>query len=67
MSEGGYGLPVLEIKVTETDFQGSEEKTLPIPESLVVLAYHRVPVVGDLRQAHGACFQPGQVAQYVGD
>ena len=67
MSEHGYGEPVLRAKVTETDFQRSEEKALPIPETLVLLAYHGAPIICDLRQAHGAGFQLDQAAQYVRD
>ena len=63
----GYGVDVLRIEVTETNFQRSEEKTLPIFKTLTVLAYHRTPIICDLRQAHGAGFQLDQVVQCMRD
>ena len=67
MSERVWGEPVLRAKVTETDFQTSEEETLPIPEVLTVLTYHGAPIICDLRQAPGAGFQRDQVAKYMRD
>jgi len=49
------------VKVTETDFQRTKEKTLPILNTLAVLAYHRAPFIRHLRQDPGAVFQPDQV------
>ena len=67
VGERGYGDPVLRIKVAETDFQRSEEKSLSILETVTVLIYHRAPIIYELRQAHGAGFQLDQVAQDVRD
>ena len=67
VGEHGYGVQVLRIKVAETDFQASEEKTFPIPETFAVLAYRGAPIVCDLRQAHGAGFQLDQIVQSAWD
>ena len=67
MGEHGCSVHVLRIEVAETDFQGSEEKILPIPETFAVLAYRGAPIVCDLRQAHGAGFQLDQIVQSAWD
>ena len=67
VSNRGYDIPALEIKVTETNFQTDGEKSLPIPETLAVLAYHGAPVIRNLRQALWTVFQLDQVAQHVQD
>ena len=48
---------VLEIKVTETNFQTEKEKSLPILKTFAVFIYHRAPSVDDLRQTRGTGFQ----------
>jgi len=67
VSNRGYDIPALEIKVTETNFQTDEEKSFPIPKTLVVLAYHGAPIIRNPRQVFWTVFQLDQVAQHVQD
>ena len=53
----GFDRSVLKIKVTETNLQTDEEKTLSILKTFAVLAYRGAPFICDLCQACGTGFQ----------
>jgi hypothetical protein len=59
VSEGGFDIPGPKIKVTETNFQTDNEKSLPILKTFAVLAYHGAPFI-----CH-PCQRPGRVSNLV--
>ena len=61
VSELDVSTPVPYIEVTETDFQTGKDKTLPILNTLAVLAYRRAPFICNPRQAPRTGFQLDQV------
>jgi len=66
VSEGSFDRRGLKIKVTETDLQTDNEKSLLIPKTLAVLVHHRTPCVYGLHQAHGEFPARSSRAAYAG-